>query len=47
MDESVGSDAFDGVWNVYPAPLFDCIIENNVLDVALKEAYDNVSKFLN
>ena len=29
------------------APLFDCIIENNVLDVALKEAYDNVSKFLN
>ena len=29
------------------APLFDCIIENNVLDTALKEAYDNVSNFLN
>jgi guanylate kinase len=29
------------------APLFDCIIENNALGVALKEAYDNVSNFLN
>ncbi len=29
------------------APLFDCVIENNILDEALKEAYDNVREFLN
>ena len=29
------------------APLFDCIIENDILETAQKEAYDTVSKFIN
>ena len=29
------------------APLFDCIIENNILEMAQKEAYDTVTKFIN
>ena len=29
------------------APLFDCIIENDVLETAQGEAYDAVSKFTN
>ena len=29
------------------APLFDCIIENDVLDMAQKEAYTTVSQFIN
>jgi len=28
------------------APLFDCIIENDVLETAQKEAYDTVAKFI-
>ena len=29
------------------APLFDCIIENDVLEMAQKEAYTTVSQFIN
>ena len=29
------------------APLFDCIIENDILEMAQKEAYDTVTKFIN
>ncbi len=29
------------------APLFDCIIENDILETAQKEAYDTVSQFIN
>tara|TARA_B110000003_G_scaffold259247_1_gene279064 strand:- start:1007 stop:1588 length:582 start_codon:yes stop_codon:yes gene_type:complete len=29
------------------SPLFDCIIENNILDTAQKKAYDIVSQFIN
>ena len=29
------------------APLFDCIIENDILETAQKEAYDTVTKFIN
>ena len=29
------------------APLFDCIIENDILEMAQKEAYNTVTKFIN
>ena len=29
------------------APLFDCIIENDVLELAQKEAYDKVANYIN